>query len=99
MAGFRVRRRRGAQELEVHDADVAKRAGSALVAADERLRLAADELDFAEAELGSDATEGLRQALVTARRLLSEAFRANRANHEPDPGTSDDVRARYARIL
>ncbi|MGW9183815.1 hypothetical protein [Agromyces sp. NPDC055661] len=99
MAGFRVRRRRGAQEFDVHDADVAKRAGSALVAADERIRRAAEELEFAEAELGSDATEGLRQALVTARRLLSEAFRANRANHEPDPGTLDEVRARNARIV
>ena len=99
MAGFRVRRRRDAQELEVHDADVAKRAGSALVAADERIRLAADELRFAEAELGSEATEGLSQALVVARRLLGEAFRLNRTNHDPNPGTRDEVRGRNDRIV
>ncbi|MGW4929681.1 hypothetical protein ACWEOH_11035 [Agromyces sp. NPDC004153] len=99
MAGFWVRRRRGAQELEVHDADVAKRAGSALVAADERIRLAADELDFAEAELGFDATEGLRQAIVSARQLLGDAFRLNRTNHDPFRGTAEDVLARNARIV
>ncbi|TYL54016.1 hypothetical protein [Agromyces mariniharenae] len=99
MAGFRVRRRRGAQELEVHDADVAKRAGSALVAADERVRLAADELAFAEAELGSDATEGLAEAIVAARGLLGEAFRLNRTNHELTAGTPQEVQARDARIV
>ena len=99
MAGLWVRRRRGAQELDVHDADVAKRAGSALVAADERIRIAADELDFAEAELGFDSTEGLRKALVAARQLLSEAFRVNRTNHDPFRGTAEDVQARHARIV
>lgn len=99
MAGFRVRRRRGAQEVEVHDADVAKRAGSALVSADERIRFAADELAFAEAELGSSSTDGLREALVGARQLLSEAFRLNRTNHDPLRGTAEDVQARGARIV
>ena len=52
MAAFRVGRSRPAQHLEVHDAELARRAGRALVAADERIRAAADELGFAEAELG-----------------------------------------------
>lgn len=56
MVAFRVGRRRPAQHLEVHDADSAKKAGKALVAADERIRVAADELGFAEAKLGADAT-------------------------------------------
>ena len=97
MAGFRVRRRRGAQEFEVHDAEVAKRAGSALVAADELIRLATDELGFIEAELGSNATDGLTQALLAARGLLGEAFRLNRANHEPSRGTVQEVQTRDAR--
>ena len=59
MAGFWVRHRRGAQELEVRGADLAKRAGSALFAADERIRATVDELGFAEAELGSDAIRHL----------------------------------------
>ena len=85
MAGFRVRRRRGAQQLDVHDADLAKRAGRALVAADERVRVTADELGFAEAELGADATTQLSEALVAVRRHLSDAFRLNRLNHDVNP--------------
>ncbi len=99
MAGFRVRRRRGAQQLDVHDADLAKRAGRALVAADERIRVTADELGFAEAELGADATTQLSEALVAVRRHLSDAFRLNRLNHDAIPGTADEVRARYERIV
>ena len=38
MVAFRVGRSRPAQQLEVHDAELAKRAGRALVAADERIR-------------------------------------------------------------
>ncbi|GAA1758712.1 hypothetical protein [Agromyces humatus] len=99
MAGFRVRRRRGAHELEVHDADLAKRAGAALFAADERIRATADELGFAEAELEAGATMLLGEALVAARRQLSDAFRLNRLNHDAIPGSADEVRARNLRIV
>ena len=60
MAGFWGKRKRVDPELEAQDADLAKRAGSALVAADERIRVTTDELVFAEAELGPDATAELR---------------------------------------
>ncbi|WP_235508411.1 hypothetical protein [Agromyces sp. Soil535] len=99
MAGFRVMRRRGAQQLQVHDADLAMRAGRALVAADERIRVTAEELGFAEAELGADATTQLSEALVAVRKHLSDAFRLNRLNHDAIPGTADEVRARYAHIV
>ncbi|MDQ0893517.1 hypothetical protein [Agromyces ramosus] len=99
MAGFKVRRRRGAHELEVHDADLAKRAGVALLAADERIRDTADELGFAEAELGSESTATASAALVAARRRLGDAFRLNRLNHDATPGTADEVRARYVQIV
>ena len=99
MAGFRVRRRRDARKLEVRDADLAKRAGRALVAADERIRITADELGFAVAELGADATTQLSDALVAVRRHVSDAFRLNRLNHDAIPGTVDEVRARYERIV
>ncbi|PWC05240.1 hypothetical protein [Agromyces badenianii] len=99
MAGFRVRRRLGAQELEVHDAELAKRAASALLAADERIRVTSDELGFAEAELGSESTAMASEALVSVRRQLSDAFRLNRLNHDAIPGTADEVRARNMRIL
>ncbi|MFC9918267.1 hypothetical protein [Agromyces binzhouensis] len=101
MAGFWARRRRGAPELQVHDADagLATRVGSALVAADDHLRAAADELGFAEAELGFDATLQPAEVLAVARRQLSEAFRLNRRNHEADAGSADEVRARYLRVV
>jgi hypothetical protein len=99
MTGFRVGRRRPAHHLEVHDAELAKRAGRALVAADERIRFADDELGFAEAELGRDATTQLNEALAVVRKHLRDAFRMNRLNHDAIPGTADEVRARYLRIL
>lgn len=104
MAGFRVirlrvGRTRGASELAVRDADLAKQAALALVAADERVRVAADDLGFAEAELGPDATTQLRETLVEVRRHLNDAFRLNRLNHDPMPGSVDEVRARNLRIV
>lgn len=99
MAWIRVGRRRDAHELEVRDADLAKRAGSALFACDERIRVAVDELAFAEAELGPDSTDGLSRAIVEGRELLGEAFRVNRQNHDAMPGTPDEVRARDGRIV
>lgn len=99
MAGFRFRRPHGARELEVHDADPAKRAGSALFAADERIRAAAEEFAFAEAELGADTTAPLGEALVAARHRLNEAFRLNRRNRDPGVGATDEVRARAERVV
>lgn len=99
MAGARVRRRFGAQHLEVRDAELAKRAGSALLAADERIRVTHDELGFAEAELGSRATATASEILLAARTLLLDGFRLNRLNHEAMPGTAEEVRARYLLIV
>lgn len=99
MAGFWAGRRRGASELEARGAE-AKRVGSALFAADERIRLAAEELGFAEAELGADAATARTAAmLVVARDRLNEAFRLNRLNRDAMPAAADEVRARTVRIL
>ncbi|GAA2035820.1 hypothetical protein GCM10009819_20430 [Agromyces tropicus] len=99
MAGFWARRRRGAPELEAHDAGLATRAGSALVAADERLRAAAEELGFAEAALDAEDLAGFREVCVAARRQLGDAFRLQRLNHDPLRGTAADVHARTERIV
>lgn len=99
MAGFLARRRRDAHELEVRDAELAKRAASALLAADERIRAAADELGFAEAELGAAATETAEAVLAAVRRHVTDAFRLNRLNHDAMPGTPDEVRARDLLIV
>lgn len=104
MAGFRVirlrvGRTRGASELAVRDADLERQAALALVAADERVRVAVDDLGFAEAELGPDATTQLRETLVEVRTQLNDAFRLHRLNHDPMPGSVDEVRARNLHIV
>ncbi|MGR2752812.1 hypothetical protein [Agromyces arachidis] len=99
MAGFRAGRRRGAGGAEARDALPASGVGSALLSADERIRAAVEALDFADAELGAEATARLRTAIDAARGHLGEAFRLNRRNQEPDPRTADEVRARAARIV
>ncbi|WP_173923285.1 hypothetical protein [Agromyces sp. Marseille-P2726] len=100
MAGFWGKRKREQQqELQAQDLDLAKRAGTALVAADERIRVTADELVFAEAELGHEATQELRVALTAVRQHLGEAFRLNQLNHDEIPDTPDELRERNGRIV
>ncbi|UIP59623.1 hypothetical protein [Agromyces marinus] len=99
MAGFWGRRKRDEQELAAHDADLAQRARSALVAADERIRVTTDELAFAEAELGPEATTSLSDALAAVRTHLGEAFRLHQLNHDHLPDTPDELRTRNARIV
>lgn len=99
MAGFWGKRKRDQQEQLAQDADLAKRAGTALVAADERVRVTTDELVFAEAELGPDATEELRVALTAVRQHLGEAFRLNQLNYDEIPDTAEELRTRNARIV
>lgn len=99
MAGFWGKRKRDQQELAAHDADLAKRAGTALVATDERIRVTTDELVFAEAELGHDATAELKTALAAVRTHLGEAFRLNQLNYDSIPDTAEELRTRNARIV
>ena len=99
MAGFWGKRKREQQELQEHDADLARRADAALVATDERLRVTTDELVFADAELGSDATAELREALAAVRHHLGEAFHLNQLNHDDIPDTLEELRTRNARII
>lgn len=100
MAGFWGKRRREQeQQVQAQDADLAQRAGAALVAADERVRVTTDELAFAEAELGPDATTGLAEALAAVRTGLGEAFRLNQLNFDEIPDTAEELRTRNARIV
>lgn len=99
MSGFWGKRKRGREDLDAQDADLARRARSAIVAADERIRLTTDELAFAEAELGGDATKDLREALEAVRQHLSEAFHLNQLNHDEIPDTAEELRTRNARIV
>lgn len=100
MAGFWGKRKREEQEaLQAQDADLDRRARTALVAADERIRLTTDELTFAELELGVEPTDELRKALVSVRTHLAEAFHLHQLNHDEIPDTPEELRTRNARIV
>lgn len=100
MAGFWGARKRDEKAaLEAQDADLARRARSALVSADERIRLTTDELAFAEAELGPGPTSDLREALEAVRTHMQEAFHLNQLNHDEIPDTPEELRTRNARIV
>ncbi|MFS0733632.1 hypothetical protein ABC304_16735 [Microbacterium sp. 1P10UB] len=100
MAGFWGRRRREEQaQQDAQDADLDRRAQSALVEADERIRLTTDELSFAEAELGVAATAELREALTAVRTHMAEAFHLHQLNHDEIPDTREELVTRNARIV
>ncbi|MFJ6653221.1 hypothetical protein ACIQLJ_10550 [Microbacterium sp. NPDC091313] len=97
MAGFWGRRKR--EEQDAADADLARRAEMAIVAADERIRLTSDELDFAVAELGDGPTADLRAALEAVKTHMGEAFTLHQLNHDEIPDTPEELRTRNARIV
>ncbi len=99
MAGFWGRRKREQDELAAQDADLARRAEQALVAADERIRTTTDELAFAQAELGESLTSDLKAALDAVRIHLREAFQLHQLNHDEIPDTVEELRTRNARIV
>ncbi len=99
MAGFWGNRKKEREARAVEDAEISRRAGSALVAADERIRTISDELVYAEAELGPDATRPMKEALAAVRQHLSEAFHLHQLLHDEIPDTSEEIRTRSARIL
>lgn len=99
MAGFWGNRKKEREELAAQDADLARRAQKALVAADERIRVTRDELAFADAELGAGPTKDLRDALDAVTKHLSEAFHLHQLNHDDIPDTPEELRTRNARIL
>ncbi|WP_424935336.1 MULTISPECIES: hypothetical protein [Bacteria] len=99
MAGFWGRRKREQEALDAQDADLARRAEQALVAADERIRTAGDELAFASAELGESLTADFRKALQAVQTHMREAFQLHQLNHDEIPDTPEELRTRNARIM
>ncbi|MGO3147410.1 MAG: hypothetical protein ACTIJ6_07005 [Leucobacter sp.] len=81
------------------DTELSSRAQSALVAADERIRVAGDELAFASAELGERATASLSVGLSSVREHMTEAFKLHQLNHDHLPDTPEELRTRNARII
>ncbi|GAA1735629.1 hypothetical protein GCM10009809_33530 [Isoptericola hypogeus] len=96
-----LRRRRTARERAVSDEleRLGTAAGSALVRADERARLAEDELSFAVAELGERDTADLAPLLRRARERLGEAFHLHQLLHDHVPDTEEQRREWFSRVV
>lgn len=99
MAGFWGKRKRDSELQQAQDAELSRRAQTALIEADERIRTTGDELAYAEIELGHDATAPLRDALAAVRQHLGEAFHLHQLNHDEIPDTPEELRTRNGRIV
>ncbi|WP_290428395.1 TPM domain-containing protein [Agromyces larvae] len=79
--------------------ELRRQAGSALVAVDDALRTSEDELGFAVASYGDEATEPFRAALAEAKAKVAEAFTLQQKLDDADPDTDEQRREWYGRII
>lgn len=68
-------------------------AGSALVAADNEVQAAEDEVAFARAEFGDESVADYREAVTTARRRLREAFLLQQRLDDSEPDSDAQCRS------
>ena len=79
--------------------DLRRRAGSALVQADDALKTSGEELGFAVASYGDEATNDFRTALESAKGKVAEAFTLQQRLDDAEPDTDDERRAWYSAII
>lgn len=79
--------------------ELRRRAGSALVQADDALKTSEEELGFATAGFGEEATADFRAALETAKAKVAEAFTLQQRLDDREPDTEAQQREWYASIL
>lgn len=80
-------------------AELDRDAGSLLVALDDALRDAEQELGFAEAQFGAAAVADFRATLADARARVGEAFAIRQRLDDGDPESPDEARAQTARVI
>lgn len=76
-----------------------RRAASALVQVDDALRTSEQELGFAQAQFGIEATREFQQVLAQAKGQVTEAFRLRQILDDSTPDTEDTVRRTAIEIL
>ena len=74
---------------------LARQSNALLIATDERIRDAAQETDFAEAQYGADAVTSFREAIAAAREELAQAFTIRQ---KLDDSTPEDEPTRIAML-
>ncbi|MFF1530463.1 TPM domain-containing protein [Cellulomonas sp. NPDC058312] len=80
-------------------AELDRRSASALVGVDDALRASEQELGFAQAQFGPDATREFETVLVGAKAQVTEAFRLRQTLDDDIPDTEPQVRDTATRIL
>ncbi|EFQ82790.1 hypothetical protein HMPREF0063_11999 [Aeromicrobium marinum DSM 15272] len=96
VAGWQVARHRGRRASL---AELDQQVGQSLVAIDDRLRAAAQEIGFAQAEFGEDATTAFAETLATAQQKVREAFALQQSLDDEHPETDDEHRRVGEQIL
>ncbi|SFR87069.1 TLP18.3, Psb32 and MOLO-1 founding protein of phosphatase [Agromyces sp. CF514] len=79
--------------------DLRRTAGSALVQADDAMKTSEEELGFATASYGDDATSTFRAALAEAKAKVAEAFGLQQRLDDDTPDTDAERRAAYEGII
>ena len=99
-------RRTAAQAAPTADAlarltvpELTQRAGAALVALDNGMRSSQDELGFAQAEFGLEATDPFRAALASAKQDAAQAFAIQQKLNDSEPETEPEQRALLVQLL
>lgn len=80
-------------------ADLDKRASAALVAVDDAIRSSEEELGFARAQFGLQATDSYSRALAEARKQATQAFELRKRLDDHIPETEPERRAMLMGIL
>jgi hypothetical protein len=101
-------RRRKARQVEGGQAagpplpsieDLRREAGSALVQADDAVKTSGEELGFAVASYGDEATAEFRTALEEAKEKVAEAFALQQQLDDAQPDSDEERRAWYGGII
>ncbi|GAA1944101.1 TPM domain-containing protein [Agromyces allii] len=79
--------------------DLRRTAGSALVQADDAVKTSEEELGFATASYGDEATAAFRTALAAAKAKVAEAFGLQQRLDDDTPDTEAERRAAYEGIV
>lgn len=85
--------------LNLPTEELAKRAGTALLGADDAIRSSEEELGFAKAQFGLQATDQFTAALAQAKQKAQRAFTLRQQLDDDVPETEPQQRQMYAEIL
>ncbi|MFY9263200.1 MAG: hypothetical protein GX483_03080 [Actinomycetaceae bacterium] len=94
-----IRKRKRQEGASVAQKDLAERASSELLAADDAVRAGAAELEFARAEFGFEATQEFQKTLEAAQANVSQAFQLRNLLGDDIPETPAQQQQMNTQIL